>query len=80
MSKYLKTVSFWIDELIQDKDKYEIKEETQGKSLNIYVDVQKSCMGKIIGRNGNIITAIRNQINTISKKDKMNVKIIVKDI
>ena len=52
MSKYLKTVSFWIDELIQDKDKYEIKEETQGKNLNIYVDVQKSCMGKIIGSNG----------------------------
>ena len=37
-------------------------------------------MGKIIGKNGNIITNLRNLVNSISKKDKKNVKIVVKDM
>ena len=41
MSKYLKTVSFWIDELIQDKDKYEIKKKHKVKTL-IYMQMFKN--------------------------------------
>lgn len=80
MSKYLEIVSFWVKELVQDDSKYSIKEEENGRNILINVDIDKAFMGKIIGKNGNIISSIRNLLNTLSKKDKKNIKVIVKDI
>lgn len=80
MSKYLDIVSFWVNELVQDESKYKIHEEENGKNISINILVDRAYMGKVIGKNGNIISAIRNLLNTLSKKDKKNIKIIVKDI
>lgn len=80
MSKYLKIVSFWTKELIQDENKYKLSEEENGKNILININVDRAYMGKIIGKNGNIISSIRNLLNTLSKKDKKNIKVIVKDI
>lgn len=80
MSKYLKIVSFWTKELIQDENKYKLSEEDNGKNILININVDRAYMGKIIGKNGNIISSIRNLLNTLSKKDKKNIKVIVKDI
>lgn len=80
MSKYEKIVSFWVKELVQDESKYTITEEENGRNFVINVDIDKAYMGKIIGKNGNIISSIRNLLNTLSKKDKKNIKVIVKDI
>ena len=80
MNKYLNIVSFWVDELVNDKEKYNITSEENGKNITIFVDVEEDCIGKVIGKNGNIITSIRNLINSISKIDKKNIKIIVKGI
>lgn len=80
MEKYINIVSFWAKELIGNDTKYNIDYVEQGKNLTINITIDKNDMGKIIGKNGNIITSIRNLINSISKKDKKNVKIIVKDI
>ena len=73
MNKYLNIVSFWVDELVNDKEKYNITSEENGKNITIFVDVEEDCIGKVIGKNGNIITSI-------SKIDKKNIKIIVKGI
>ncbi|WP_277283923.1 KH domain-containing protein [Sneathia sanguinegens] len=80
MNKYLNIVSFWVDELVNDKEKYNITSEENGKNITIFVDVEEDYIGKVIGKNGNIITSIRNLINSISKVDKKNIKIIVKGI
>lgn len=80
MSKYLDIVSFWVKELVQDESKYKILEEGNEKNISINILVDRAYMGKVIGKNGNIISAIRNLLNTLSKKDKKNIKITVKDI
>lgn len=80
MNKYQNILEFWLNEFVGDKELYniEINEERNNITINVYV--KKEYIGRIIGKNGNIITSIRNLINSISKKDKKNAKIIIKDI
>ena len=65
MKRYLNVIKFWAKKLIV---------------VEVCICINKADMGKIIGKNGNIITNLRNLVNSISKKDKKNVKIVVKDM
>ena len=56
------------------------EKELSNNSVEVCICINKADMGKIIGKNGNIITNLRNLVNSISKKDKKNVKIVVKDM
>ncbi|GEM_PF-1294291 len=81
MKRYLNVIKFWAKKLIVDEGKYNISEkELSNNSVEVCICINKADMGKIIGKNGNIITNLRNLVNSISKKDKKNVKIVVKDM
>lgn len=81
MKRYLNVIKFWAKKLIVDEVKYNISEkELSNNSVEVCICINKADMGKIIGKNGNIITNLRNLVNSISKKDKKNVKIVVKDM
>ncbi|WP_068267633.1 KH domain-containing protein [Caviibacter abscessus] len=81
MKKYLDIIKFWSKKLIIDEEKYTVTEkEISNNSVEVYINVKKADMGKIIGKNGNIITNLRNLVNAISKKEKKAVKIVVKDM
>ncbi|WP_067143025.1 KH domain-containing protein [Oceanivirga salmonicida] len=80
MTKYENLVKFWLTEFVGDESKYTINVVEKQDNMTIEISLDKSDMGKIIGKNGNIITALRNFINSISNKDKKNVRILVKDI
>ena len=81
MNRYLSVIKFWSKKLIVDEEKYNIIEkELSNNSYEVCIFINKADMGKIIGKNGNIITNLRNLVNSISKKEKKNVKIIVKDM
>lgn len=80
MSRYEEVVNFWLEEYIEDKSKYRVSVEKTNNFYEITIFVDKNLMGKIIGKNGNIITSIRNFINGISKKDSDNVKVLVKEL
>ena len=78
MSKYFETVDFWIENLLDSTESYTIESNEKGKFVDI--NVTKEDMGKVIGKNGRIITALRVLMSSIGKKDKKSIKIEVKEM
>ena len=73
---YKEMVKFWLEQLLQNEVKYDISAKG-GKNILIDIIVDKENIGKIIGRNGKLITCIRNLISSILNKNKENVVIKV---
>lgn len=55
-----KTLFLIVSSIVEDPKKVEIKEEEQNGIVNFTITVDKNDMGKIIGKNGRVIKAIRN--------------------
>jgi predicted RNA-binding protein YlqC (UPF0109 family) len=68
-----------MENLLDDTGDYTIESNEKGKFINILVNVKKESMGKIIGKNGRVITSLRTLVSSVAKKDKKIVKIEVKE-
>ena len=79
MNKYFETIDFWLENLLDSRN-YTIESNEKGKFIDIVVNVNKDDIGKIIGKNGRIITALRVLLSSIAKKEKKSVKIEVKEL
>ena len=79
MSRYFEMTDFWTENLLDDTGDYTIESNEKGKFINILVNVKKESMGKIIGKNGRVITSLRTLVSSVAKKDKKIVKIEVKE-
>lgn len=80
MSKYFETINFWIENLLDSTENYTIESNERGRHIDVTINVIKEDMGKVIGKNGRIITALRVLISSIAKKDKRSVKIEIKEM
>lgn len=80
MSKYFETINFWIENLLDSTENYMIESSEKGRHIDVTINVIKEDMGKVIGKNGRIITALRVLISSIAKKDKKSVKIEIKEM
>ena len=80
MSKYFETVDFWVENLLDSTESYTIESNEKGKFVDITINVIKDDMGKVIGKNGRIITALRGLMSALAKKDRKSVKIEVKEM
>ena len=80
MSKYFETVDFWVENLLDSTENYTVESNEKGKFVDITINVMRDDMGKIIGKNGRIITALRVLMSSIGKKDKRSVKIEIKEM
>ncbi|CAM3101373.1 KH domain-containing protein [Streptobacillus ratti] len=76
---YLELVNFWLENLTGSRENYEIT--VQVKEKNYYIDIfaNKNEIGKIIGKNGKIITSLRNLVGSIANKNKDNVTLKVNE-
>ena len=79
MKKYFETIDFWLENLLDSRN-YTIESNEKGKFIDIVINVNKDDIGKIIGKNGRIITALRVLLSSIAKKEKKSVKIEVKEL
>lgn len=79
VDKYRKIVEFWLEKFVEDKNVYDIDVKDQDNNILINISINNEYMGKIIGKNGNLITSIRSIINSISKLDNLFVKVIVRE-
>ena len=79
MSRYFEMTDFWMENLLDDTGDYTIESNEKGKFVNILVNVKKESMGKIIEKNGRVITSLRTLVSSVAKKDKKIVKIEVKE-
>lgn len=79
MSKYFETVNFWLENLLEKDSNFTIESNERGKMVEITINVDKNSIGKVIGKNGRIITSLRTLVSSIAKKEKKIIKIEVKD-
>lgn len=72
-------VEFVVKQLVDDKDNVQISAQSQGKATTITVKVAPNEMGKVIGKRGKIITAIRCLAKAVGNKDGIKYTIEVVD-
>lgn len=66
-----------VSSVVENPDKVNIQEEESGDLVIFKVTVDKNDMGKIIGKNGKVIRAIRNvlKIPAIKQNKKINIEL-----
>ncbi len=73
-----KTLIYILSSIADDPKKIEVKEEDQNGIINFVVKVAKNDMGKVIGKNGKVIRAIRNvlRIPAIKEDKRINITLL----
>jgi uncharacterized protein len=70
-----KALEYIVSQIVDNPDKVEIKEQEDQGMINFIITVAAADMGKIIGKNGKVIRAIRNaiKISAIKQNKKINI-------
>lgn len=70
-----KALEYLISQIVDNPEKVEISEQEADGMTNFAITVDPSDMGKIIGKNGKVIRAIRNviKISAIKQNKKINI-------
>lgn len=56
--------------IVESPDSVEIREETQGSTRTFFVKVAESDVGKIIGKNGRVVSAVRSVVSAVAAKSR----------
>lgn len=65
--------------LVDNVEKIDIKEEHGDRTIVLNISVAKEDVGKVIGKNGKIISSIRNICENIAAKNEKRINIHVID-
>ena len=65
--------------LVDNPDEVVVTEATEGKNIKVKLKVAPSDMGKVIGKQGRIATAIRAVVKAASSKDNIRVDVDIED-
>lgn len=70
-----KALSYIISSIVSTPEKVEINEEEENDIINLTLRVANEDMGRVIGKNGKVIRAIRNvmKIKAIKQNKKINI-------
>ena len=70
-----KALEYIVTQIVDDPEKVEISQEEDNGMINFAIKVASPDMGKIIGKNGKVIRAIRNviKISAIKQNKKINI-------
>lgn len=68
-------VKYMVSELVDDKDAVEVTLAEDGATVN--VKVAKSDMGKIIGKEGRIVRAIRTIVKAVSARSEIKYSVVI---
>lgn len=72
-----KALSYIISSIVSTPEKVEINEEEENDIINLTLRVANDDMGRVIGKNGKVIRAIRNvmKIKAIKQNKKINIQL-----
>jgi len=73
-----KALEYIVTQIVDNPEKVEIGELEDQEMINFTITVASSDMGRIIGKNGKVIRAIRNvvKISAIKQNKKINIALI----
>ncbi|MFO7821177.1 MAG: KH domain-containing protein [Lentisphaeria bacterium] len=72
-------VKYVVTQLVDDPDEIKINTEKNGDDLTIEVNCAKPDMGKVIGKRGKTIAAIRALVTSAARRDGKRVNVEVVD-
>ena len=75
-----KAFEFIVAQIVDDPEKVEISETEDQGMINFSITVAPSDMGKIIGKNGKVIRAIRNVVKIAAIKQNKKINIALTEI
>lgn len=77
-SPYQALATLILGTIVPNKKSFSVTEEVENEVKNIVLTVAKEDMGRVIGKNGKIIKAIRNMLRIRAIKDggKINVSLL----
>lgn len=72
-----KALEYIITQIVDEPEKVKISEQEDQGMINFTITVAASDMGKIIGKNGKVIRAVRNvvKISAIKQNKKINISL-----
>ena len=72
-----KALEYIVTQIVDDPEKVEISETEENEMINFAIKVAATDMGRIIGKNGKVIRAIRNviKIAAIKQNKKINISL-----
>lgn len=73
-------LNYIVSQIVEDPKQVEITEEEQEGVINFTVKVAKEDMGKIIGKNGKVIKAIRNVVKILAIKQGKKIYISLAEV
>lgn len=73
-----KALEYILTSIADKPEKVKVSEEEDNGMINFSVSVDPSDMGKVIGKNGKVIRAIRNvvKISAIKQDKKINIALV----
>jgi uncharacterized protein len=73
-----KALEYIVSQIVEDPKKVEINEQEEQEIINFNITVAPSDMGRIIGKSGKVIRAIRNviKISAIKQNKKINISLV----
>jgi len=73
-----KALNYIVTQIVDNPEKVEINEQEGQGMINFSITVAPSDMGKLIGKNGKVIRAIRNviKISAIKQNKKINIALL----
>ncbi len=72
-------LSYIINSIVDIPDKVAIDEKSDGEFVTFKVIVDKEDMGKVIGKNGKVIRAIRNVLKIPAIKQNKKINIVLEE-
>lgn len=75
-----KALEYIISQIVDNPDKVEIKEQEDQGIINFNITVDPSDMGKIIGKGGKVIRAIRNVVKIAAIKQDKRINIALTEV
>ena len=78
MSTYGGFVEHLIKSVVEVPDEVEIEEDVEGNTRTFFVNVNQEDVGKVIGKSGRVVSAIRCVVSAVAAKsrEKAYVKIV----
>jgi uncharacterized protein len=77
MEKEMQLLKYIIDQLVEKTDEVNINREEDEWGTLLTLTVSKEEMGRVIGKNGKTIQAIRNLLRILGAKDKKRITLKV---
>jgi uncharacterized protein len=73
-----KALKYIVSQIVDEGEKVEVNEQEDQGMMNFTVTVAPTDMGKIIGKNGRVIRAVRNviKISAIKQNKKINISLV----